>query len=88
MILGMMRSGFPDIQWAIEEMISEHNKTAVRFTMIGTHQGTFFGVPATGKGIKAQAMNFYKLDNDQIIEEYGQPDLMGLMTQIGAIPAP
>src|SRR5580693_7907903 len=44
-IIGMMRSGFPDIQWALQEMIAEGEKVAARFTMRGTHQGTFSGVP-------------------------------------------
>ena len=86
MIIAMMRSGFPDIQWTIEDMIKENEKVAVRFTMRGTHQGTFFGVPATNKPIVVQAMNFYRLADGQIIEEFGQPDMLGLLTQIGAVP--
>ncbi|WP_216848974.1 ester cyclase [Pedobacter sp. L105] len=86
-IIGMMRSGFPDIQWTLEDMIIENEKVAARFTMRGTHQGTFLGVPATGKSIEARAINIYYLSENQIIEEYGQPDLLGLMYQIGAIPS-
>jgi steroid delta-isomerase-like uncharacterized protein len=86
MIIAMMRSGFPDIQWTIEDMVSENEKVAVRFIMRGTHKGAFFGVPATGKIITVQAMNFYRLAGNQIIEEYGQPDMLGLLTQIGAVP--
>ena len=86
MIIAMMRSGFPDIQWTIEDMITENDKVAVRFIMRGTHQGKFFGVPPTDKKIVVQAMNFYRLADDQIIEEFGQPDLLGLLTQIGAVP--
>jgi steroid delta-isomerase-like uncharacterized protein len=86
MIIAMMRSGFPDIQWAIQDMITENDKVAVRFIMRGKHQGTFFGVPATEKQIVVQAMNFYRLADDQIIEEFGQPDMLGLLTQIGAVP--
>jgi steroid delta-isomerase-like uncharacterized protein len=86
MIIGMMRSGFSDIQWTLEEMVSEEDKAAIRFTMQGTHDGTFSGVPPTGKSIKVQAMNFYRLADNQIIEEYGQPDLLGLLQQIGAVP--
>jgi steroid delta-isomerase-like uncharacterized protein len=85
-IIGMMRSGFPDIQWTLEEMVSEGDRVAARFTMNGTHKGTFFGVPPTGKPIKVQASNFYKFSNGQIVEEYGQPDTFSLMQQIGAIP--
>ena len=85
-IIGMMRSGFPDIQWTLEEMIAEDDKVAARFTMRGTHRGTFFGVPPTGKTITVQAMNFYRLSHGQFIEERGQPDLLGLLQQIGAVP--
>jgi len=86
-IIGMMRSGFPDIQWTLEETIAERDMVAARFTMRGTHQGAIFGVPPTGKRIAVQAVNFYRWSDRQIVEERGQPDLLGLMQQIGAIPA-
>jgi len=85
-IIGMMRSGFSDIQWSVEDTVVEENKVAARFTMTGTHNGTFFGIPPTGKAIKVQAINFYRLSNGQIVEEYGQPDMLGLLQQIGAVP--
>jgi steroid delta-isomerase-like uncharacterized protein len=86
-IIQMMRSGFPDIQWTLEEVIAEGDKVAARFTMRGTHQGTFFGVPPTGKKITVQALNIYRFADGQIVEERGQPDLLELLKQIGAIPA-
>ena len=86
MIIAMMRSGFPDIQWTLEEMVSEGDKVAVRYTMRGTHQGVFLGVQPTGKPIVVQAINFYRLNDNQIVEEYGQPDMLGLLKQIGAMP--
>ncbi|MCX4155958.1 MULTISPECIES: ester cyclase [Paraburkholderia] len=86
-ILGMMRAGFPDIQWTLEEMIAENDTVAARFIMRGTHQATFFGVPASGKKIQVQAVNFYRFSNGKIVEERGQPDLLALLQQIGAVPA-
>jgi steroid delta-isomerase-like uncharacterized protein len=85
-VLGMMRSGFSDVQWSLEETIAEGDKIAARFTMRGTHDGTFFGVPATGRKIEIRAMNFYRLAGGKFVEEYGQPDLLGLLQQIGAVP--
>lgn len=85
-IIDMMRSGFPNIQWTLEETIAEGDKIAARFTMRGTHQGTFFGLPPTGRSIVVQAMNIYRCSAGQIVEERGQPDLLGLMQQIGAVP--
>jgi steroid delta-isomerase-like uncharacterized protein len=86
-IIGMMRGGFPDIQWTLEEMVAEADKVAARFTMRGTHKGKFFDVPPTGKTIAVQAMNIYRLSDGQFVEEHGQPDMLGLLQQIGAVPA-
>jgi steroid delta-isomerase-like uncharacterized protein len=85
-VIGMMRGGFPDIQWTLEEMIVEGDMVAARFTMKGTHRGSFFGVPPTGKVIKVQAMNFYRLSGGKFVEERAQPDLLSLLQQIGAVP--
>jgi len=79
-IIGMMRAGFPD-------MVAEGDKVAARFTMRGTHRGTFFGVPPTGRMIAVQAMNIYRLSDGQFVEEHGQPDMLGLLRQIGVLPA-
>lgn len=82
-VVHMMRGGFPDIRWSLEEVIAEGDKLAARFIMRGTHRGAFFGVLPTGRKIEVQAMNFYRLSDGMIIEERGQPDLFGLMQQIG-----
>ena len=87
-IIRMMRSGFPDIQWTLDDMVAEDDKVAARFTMRGTHQGKFFGVPPTGDKIEVRAMNFYRLSEGQFVEEFGQPDLLDLLQQIGAVPTP
>ena len=87
-IIGMMRGGFPDIQWTLEEMVAEGDKVAARFIMRGTHQGTFFGVPPSGKKIAVQAMNIYRVSDGKFVEEHGQPDMLGLLQQIGTVPSP
>jgi predicted ester cyclase len=85
-VIGMMRGGFPDIQWTIDEMVVEPTKVAARFTMRGTHRGPFFGVAPTGRRITVQALNIYHLCHGQIVTEYGQPDMMALLQQIGGVP--
>jgi steroid delta-isomerase-like uncharacterized protein len=87
-IVGMMRGGFPDIQWTLEDMVAEGDKVAARFTFRGTHRGPFFGVPPTGKSIVGQSMAIYRLADGQIVEENGLPDMLGILRQIGAVPTP
>ena len=86
-IIQMMREGFPDIQWILDEMVAEGDKVAARFIMRGTHRGTFFGVPPSGNKISVQALNLYRLYRGQFVEERGQPDMLALLQQIGALPA-
>jgi steroid delta-isomerase-like uncharacterized protein len=85
-LLAMLRTGFPDIHWTLEETITEDDKVAARFRMEGTHQGDFFGIPPTGKTISVRALNFYQFADGQIVRELGQPDLLGILQQIGAAP--
>jgi steroid delta-isomerase-like uncharacterized protein len=87
-LLAILRNGFPDIQWTLEETITEGDRVAARFAMRGTHRGDFFGIPPTGNEISVQALNLYHLADGQIVSEQGQPDLLGIMQQIGAVPAP
>lgn len=86
-IINMMRSGFPDIQWTLEETIAEGDNIVARYTMRGTHQGAFMGVAPTGNKIAVQALNIYRFADGKIVEELGQPDLLGLLHQIGGLKA-
>lgn len=87
-ILGMMRSAYPDIQWTLDQTISEADTVAARFTTRGTQEGGFFGFPASGKRIQMTAINIYRFIDGKIVEERGLPNLFGMMIQIGAIIPP
>jgi len=87
-LLGMLRSGFPDVQWTLEDAVSEEDKVAARFTMRGTHTGAFMGIPPSGKPFAVTSMGIYRIANGQIVEEHGLPDMLGILQQIGAVPPP
>jgi steroid delta-isomerase-like uncharacterized protein len=87
-LLATLRGGFPDIQWALEDIVAEDDKVAARFTMWGTHRRPFFGIPPTGTAIVAQSMAFYRIAENQIVEEIGLPDILAILQQIGAMPTP
>ena len=74
-VLQLLRSGFPDIQWTLEDLVVEETRAAARFTVRGTHLGPFLGVAATGKTIDLKSIGFYRLVGGQVLEEYVQPDL-------------
>jgi steroid delta-isomerase-like uncharacterized protein len=85
-ILRAMRTGFPDLVFAIQEQISEGDKVASRFEWTGTHKGTFLGIPATGKPVRVWGVVIDRLVEGRIKETRIIMDTMGLMMQLGVVP--
>ena len=85
-IILTLRGGFPDMHWTLEELVAEDDKVAARFTMKGTHTGIFYGVSPTGGKIQMEQAGFYSFSRGQIIEERGQPDILGLIHAITPVP--
>ena len=84
-IVYMMRGAFSDIQWHAEDSVIDENKIAVCWQCTGTHDGDFFGKAATGKKFQVRCMNFYYVEGGKIVKDIGNPDILGIMKQIGAI---
>jgi steroid delta-isomerase-like uncharacterized protein len=76
-------SAFPDLQIRLEDILGEGNRVASRVTMRGTHQGTLFGLPATGKSVTMKANHIFVLEHEKIVQRHGQMDRLELMTQLG-----
>jgi steroid delta-isomerase-like uncharacterized protein len=84
----MLRSAFPDLKATIEDTIAEGDKVVIRMTWSGTHKGEFMGIPPTGKRVSIGVIDVIHMDGGKFVEHWGQMDSMGMMQQIGAIPAP
>jgi steroid delta-isomerase-like uncharacterized protein len=80
------RGAFPDIKITLEDVVSQGDRAAVRFTIQATHGGDHLGVPASGKRVNTAAMSFVRCRNGQIAEGWNVVDMLGVMQQIGAIP--
>lgn len=81
-----IRTGFPDIQWTVEDLMAEGDKVMVRWTWKGTNQGSFRGFAASNKEVVDQAIAIYEFSGDQIIRAWIQSDRLGFLQQIGVIP--
>jgi steroid delta-isomerase-like uncharacterized protein len=80
-------SAFPDLRHDIVDMVAEGDKVAVRFNVTGTHKGELQGIPPTDKKVSFSAIDFITMIDGKIAEDWLSVDMMGLMQQIGAIPA-
>ena len=87
-VVGMFQQAFPDFQVTIESVVAEGDLVASRGYFTGTHQGDFMGIPATGRAIKAGYQDVWRIENGKCEENWVILDMMGLMQQLGVIPAP
>ena len=77
---------FPDSTSMDKEVLVDGDKVAVLYVMRGTHRGEFMDIPGTGNRVEVKGISIYRVENGQIAEEWAQPDLMGMMQQVGAMP--
>jgi predicted ester cyclase len=87
-IVTLFRASFPDLQWQIDHMLAVDDKVVIRTTMRGTHVGEFFGIPPTGRQVIVSGIHVLRLASGKVVEHWGNNDDLGLMRQIGVIPAP
>jgi predicted ester cyclase len=85
----MSMQAFPDRRTLIEEIVADGDQVAVRMRMTGTNRGglPWFNIPANDKPIDVQWISIYRLQDGRVAEHRAVMDLMGLMQQLGAIPA-
>ena len=81
-------TAFPDVRWTIEEQIADDDRVWSRSTWQGTNQGSFLGIPPTGKKITVAAWTIDRFTEGKIAESRIIMDTFGMMQQLGVISAP
>ena len=88
-----LKEAFPDSKMVVEDLITEGDKVVTRVTMHGTNTGPLSmgpdnTIPATGKSLTVTGIDIMQFAGDKIVEHWGEFDMMGMMQQLGIIPAP
>ncbi|GIH51019.1 conserved hypothetical protein, steroid delta-isomerase-related [Microbispora rosea] len=63
-----LRNAIPDLRFDIEDLIAEGDRVAIRWTLRGTHEGDFFGFPATGRPLEVRACVVFRLEDGKVAE--------------------
>ena len=84
--VAMVRKGFPDVHFTVEDLIAEGDRVVARWTMEGTHRGPFAGFAASQKRVRQNAIVIYQIRDGKIVRAWLQNDRLGLLQQIGALP--
>ena len=97
LVLRDIHDTFPDTHMIVEEIAAINDQVIVRLTVSGTHLGVgrlpvngglLVGVVPTGKHYSVQHIHWFTLRDGLIIEHRANRDDVGMMVQLGLLPAP
>jgi steroid delta-isomerase-like uncharacterized protein len=87
-LFAMLRRAFPDLHAVIQDQAVEGDKVWTRKTFRATHLGEFMGMPATRQPVEFDVIDIVRVRDGKMVEHWNVVDAMGLMQQLGAVPAP
>lgn len=77
------RTSFPDWHEHVEDIIAERDRVVIRIHSTGTQTGIFNGIAPTGKKVSIEEIHVFRLEHGKILEQWGMPDVHGLLEQLG-----
>jgi predicted ester cyclase len=80
--------GFPDGRITVDDQIAEGDKVATRWTGRGTQAGEIAGIAPTGRQVTVTGLTISRLEGGKVVEEWTTWDTLGMLVQLGAVPAP
>src|SRR5258708_5080664 len=80
-------SPFPDLRITQDDVIPQGSQVWTPFPPHGTHQGELQGIAPTGKPMTVTGIETMRLSGGQIVEGWVEFDQLGMLQQLGVIPA-
>jgi predicted ester cyclase len=87
----MHASAFPDLHVEVLDLIAGDDRVVVRARMTGTHEGSFVGIPASGRTVEHEFADVARFnDHGQLVEIWNYADSLALAQQLqpGQVSAP
>jgi predicted ester cyclase len=78
----------PDLHAAEQDVVAEGDTVAVRFVVEATHEGNLLGIEPTGRRVRWDAVDVYRLKDGRIVEEWAADDALAILHQVGAYTPP
>jgi predicted ester cyclase len=78
-----VRAMYPDRHFTVDDVLTNGDKGAARWTMVATNTVPILGVAPTGRQLTNHGVVFYRFDGAKIAEVWIQVDQLGVLRQIG-----
>lgn len=79
-------AGFSDFEMTVEFMLVEDDMGVTGFTVSGTHDGEFMGIPATDNVGSTPGIMVHRFEDGKVVEAWAVWDALGQLQQLGVVP--
>ncbi len=76
-VTGMLRGfigALPDLHAAEQDIVAAGDTVGVRYVIEATHEGNLLGIAQTGRRVRWDAVDIYRLAGGMIVEEWAADD--------------
>ena len=85
-LIAAFRAAFPDLRVAVEDLLEEGDRVALRWRAEGTHRGELMGIAPTGRRVTLTGIEILRIAGGKIAEYWQSWDRLGMYQQLGAVP--
>lgn len=82
-VIQTYRGAFSDLEFTIEDCISDRDLVCIRWSSTGTNDGELMGMPPTGKTVNSTGISIDRIQDGKIVESWIQWDNAGMAQQLG-----
>ena len=86
--MGLYLLAYPDVRITVEDQLVEGDRVVTRWTGRGTQTGQLMEFPPTGKKVAVPGVQIDRFSGGKIVESWTLFDQLGMLQQLGAVPAP
>ncbi len=77
-----------DFSLTVQDLVVAGDMVWTRNVARGVNTGSVMGHPPSGKPVQVDVIDILRFADGQAVEHWGIADQVGLMVQVGALPAP
>jgi predicted ester cyclase len=81
-----VKEAFPDFRAEVEQQLTQGDRVATHWVFSGTHQGSLFGVPPTGKSVRFQNLSIARVVDQKVVQYNSETGWLDFLMQVGALP--
>lgn len=81
-----VQAAIPDFKAELQQQVVQGDRVATLWTFRGTHRGSLFGVPSTGRTVRFQNVSLARVVDGKVVQYNSETGWLDFLMQVGALP--